>query len=144
MTQGIPVASKLLDSKVMGVSARKLAESLGPPIVPVLVLYTLGAPLIMTFPAIIVGAIIGAVIYHKTPPGQQPIRYASSVIRHYRGQNIYVWQRPAETEDDLGYGEPENVWLTRPVSTEEEPDPYWPVGTANSPTDGTANLGDDN
>lgn len=141
MTQGIPVASKLLDSKVMGVSARKLAESLGPPIVPVLVLYTLGVPLIVTLPAMVVGALIGAVIYHKTPPGQRPIRYASSVIRHYRGQNIYVWQRPEETEDDLGYGESENVWLTRPALTDEEPDPYWPVLTTDSDAD---TIGDDN
>ncbi|WP_436932038.1 hypothetical protein [Halosimplex halobium] len=112
MTQDIPMASHLLASKVLGVSARKLAESMGPPVVPCLILYAIGLPLIITLPLVVVGVIIGAVIYKQTPPGQQPLRFAGALLRHYRGQTHYIWKPPEEGENGLVTSSPEDVWLT--------------------------------
>lgn len=113
MSQDIPMASHLLSSKVLGVSARKLAESMGPPLVPSLVLYTLGLPLTVTLPLVILGASIGAVIYNRTPPGQNPLQYSSALVRHYRGQTEYVWKPPDVSDGELAFGDVQDVWITR-------------------------------
>jgi len=112
MSQDIPVASHLLASKVLGVSARKLAESMGPPVVPCLILYAIGLPLIVTLPLVLVGVLIGAVIYKRTPPGQRPLRFAAALVRHYRGQTHYVWKPPEENKNGLVTSSPEDIWLT--------------------------------
>mgnify|MGYP000032400052 FL=1 len=117
MSQDIPMASHLLASKVLGVSARKLAESMGPPVVPCLILYAIGLPLIVTLPLVLVGVIVGTVIYTRTPPGQQPLRFAAAIVRHYRGQTHYVWKPSLEGKDGLVTSSPEDVWLT--ISTDE-------------------------
>lgn len=148
MSRDIPMASHLLASKMFGVSARRLAESMGPPLIVPIIFYAIGLPLIITAPFVILGAIVGYAIYARTPPGQRPLRYAAALARHFRGQTEYVWKPPEAGEDDIVYREPFEGWITgRPTpadgdgggedtvmgtdaSTDAGPDSDWPVATA--------------
>lgn len=120
MSQDVPMASHLLSSKVLGVSARKLAESMGPPLVPSLILYTLGLPLIVTLPLVVLGASFGAIIYDRTPPGQRPLRYSGALVRHYRGRTEYIWKPPAVADGDLAAGDAQDVWITHAPNVSNE------------------------
>jgi len=134
MSQDIPVASHLLSSKMFGVSARKLAESMGPPLVVPLILYTIGLPLLVTIPFVFVGFIVGLFIYIRTPPGQRPLQYAGAMARHLRGRSNYVWKPPEPAPGDLAYHEPFEAWITgrpEPVVADEDDDPDadWLIAT---------------
>lgn len=112
MSQDVPVASNLLASKMFGVSARKLAESMGPPLIVPLILYTIGLPLLVTIPLVFVGFLVGLFIYSRTPPGQRPLQYAAAMARHLRGRTDYVWKPPEPNKDDLAYHESFEAWIT--------------------------------
>jgi hypothetical protein len=112
MSQDVPVASNLLASKMFGVSARKLAESMGPPLILPLILYTIGLPLLVTLPLVFVGFLVGLFIYSRTPPGQRPLQYAAAMARHLRGRTDYVWKSPEPNTNDLAYHEPFEAWIT--------------------------------
>ena len=134
MSQDIPVASHLLASKMFGVSARKLAESMGPPLVVPLILYTIGLPLLVTIPLVFVGLLVGLFIYSRTPPGQRPLQYAGAMARHLRGRTNFVWKPPEPTPGDLAYHEPFEAWITGcpgPVVADEDDDPDadWLIAT---------------
>jgi hypothetical protein len=117
MPDPVPVASNLLESKFFGFSVRRLAESMAIPIAPCAILYTVGFPLLFTFPLFVVGIGVGALIFVKTPPGQRPLRYAHAVFQHRSGANVYVWSPSPELENDLASGARQNDWLT------QSPDP---------------------
>ncbi|WP_251344539.1 hypothetical protein [Haloplanus halophilus] len=112
MSKDVPMASHLLSSKVFGVSARKLAESVGPPLIVPIILYAIGLPLLVTAPFVIIGAFVGLVVYKRTPEGQRPIRYAAAMARHFRGRTEYLWKPPEAGEHDIAYREPFEGWIT--------------------------------
>ena len=114
MPDPVPVASNLLESKFLGFSITRLAESLAIPLAPCAVLYTVGFPLLFTFPLFVIGIGIGGLIFVKTPPGQRPLRYAHAVFRFKTGSNVYVWCHPDPEHGDLGIGETQDDWLTQP------------------------------
>jgi hypothetical protein len=116
MSDPVPVAGNLLESKFLGVSIRRLGESMAIPIAPCLVGYTLGIPLVITFPLFVVGIGIGVLIYAKTPPGQRPLRYAHAVVRHRTSSTVYVWAPSSTLEDTLATGTRQDDWLTQPPS----------------------------
>ena len=119
MSKDIPMASHLLSSKVFGVSARKLAESVGPPLIVPIILYAIGLPLLITGPFVILGGVVGLVIYNRTPEGQHPIRYAAAMARHFRGRTEYLWKPPEADRHDIAYREPFEGWITgRPRADE--------------------------
>lgn len=161
MSQDVPVASNLLASKMFGVSARKLAESMGPPLVVPLILYTIGLPLLVTLPLVFVGFLVGLFIYSRTPAGQRPLQYAGAMARHLRGRTDYVWKLPEPNTDDLAYREPFEAWITRrpkpvvadddavsddgedtgtetetdePTDSDDGPDADWPIATYGGQT----------
>ena len=113
MPDPVPVASNLLESKFLGFSVRRLGESMAIPIAPCAILYTVGFPLLFTFPLFVVGLGVGVLIFVKTPPGQRPLRYAHAVVRHRSGENVYVWAPSPESENDLASGARQDDWLTR-------------------------------
>jgi len=116
----IPVASHLLSPKMFGVSVRKLLESMGPPLLVPIVLYAIGLPLLVTTPVVVLGLLVGAFIYTRTPPGQRPLPFAMAMARHLSGRNEYVWKPPDSGENDLAYHEPFEAWITgRPTSGAE-------------------------
>ena len=131
MVDPVPVAGNLLESKFLGLSVRRLGESMVIPIAPCLIGYTLGVPLLVTFPLFVVGIGIGALIYARTPPGQRPLRYTHALVRHRTGGNVYVWAPSTTLADTLATGARQDEWLTRPpvrgsrsldlVSETEEP-----------------------
>jgi len=114
MPDPVPVASNLLESKFLGFSVKRLAESLAIPLAPCAVLYTVGFPLLFTFPLFVFGIGIGGLIFVKTPPGQRPLRYALAVFTFKTGSNVYVWRHPDPESGDLGIGETQDDWLTQP------------------------------
>jgi len=116
MSDPVPVAGNLLESKFLGVSIRRLGESMAIPIAPCVVGYTLGIPLLVTFPLFVVGIGIGVLIYVKTPPGQRPLRYAHAVLRHRTSNTVYVWAPSASLDDTLATGARQDDWLTQPPS----------------------------
>ena len=113
MPDPVPVASNLLESKFLGFSVRRLLESMAIPVAPCAVLYTVGFPLLFTFPLFVVGIGMGLLIFVKTPPGQRPLRYAHAVVRHRLGENVYVWAPSSKLENDLASGARQDDWLTQ-------------------------------
>jgi hypothetical protein len=114
MPDPVPVASNLLESKFLGFSVRRLAESMAFPVAPCALLYTIGFPILVTFPLFVIGVGIGAMIFVKTPPGQRPLRYAHAVVRYRSSSNVYVWTPSTALEHDLTSGVRQDVWLTQP------------------------------
>ena len=114
MPDPVPVASNLLESKFLGFSVRRLLESMVIPVAPCAILYTVGFPLLFTFPLFVVGIGVGILIFVKTPPGQRPLRYAHAVFRHRSGENVYVWAPSNTLENDLASGARQDDWLTQP------------------------------
>jgi len=114
MPDPIPVASNLLESKFLGFSVKRLAESLAIPLAPCAVLYTIGFPLLFTFPLFALGIGIGGLIFLKTPPGQRPLRYTHAVFQYKTGSNVYVWRHPDPEDGDLGAGVTQDEWITTP------------------------------
>ena len=114
MPDPVPVASNLLESKFFGFSVRRLLESMAIPVAPCAILYTVGFPLLVTFPLFVVGIGVGVLIFLKTPPGQRPLRYAHAVARHRSGENVYTWAPSPELENDLASGTRQDDWLTQP------------------------------
>ena len=113
MPDPVPVASNLLESKFLGFSVRRLLESMVIPVAPCAILYTIGFPLLFTFPLFVVGIGVGVLVFVKTPPGQRPLRYAHAVVRHRSGENVYVWAPSPELENDLASGARQDDWLTQ-------------------------------
>lgn len=114
MPDPVPVASNLLESKFLGFSVRRLLESMTIPVAPCAILYTVGFPLLFTFPLFVAGIGVGILIFVKTPPGQRPLRYAHAVFRHRSGENVYVWAPSNTLENDLASGARQDDWLTQP------------------------------
>jgi len=121
MSKDVPMASHLLSAKVFGISARKLSESVGPPLIVPIVLYAIGLPFLVTAPFVILGGVIGLVIYKRTPEGQRPIRYAAAMARHFRGRTEYLWKPPEADEHDIAHRVPFEGWITgRPHAGESD------------------------
>jgi hypothetical protein len=118
MPDPVPVASNLLESKFLGFSVKRLIESLAIPLAPCAVLYTIGFPLLFTFPLFVIGIGIGGLIFLKTPPGQRPLRYAHAVFHYKTGSNVYVWRHPDADDGDMGRGVSQDEWLTKRYSLE--------------------------
>jgi hypothetical protein len=121
MPDPVPVAGNLLESKFLGVSVRRLGESMLLPIGPCVLAYTLGVPLVVSFPLFVGGLAVGVLIFVRTPPGQRPLRYAHAVVRYRSGSNVYVWAPEKPLEDTLARGVRQDDWLTQP------PDPRLPT-----------------
>jgi hypothetical protein len=122
MPDPVPVASNLLESKFLGFSVKRLAESLAIPLAPCAVLYTIGFPLLFTFPLFALGIGIGGLIFLKTPPGQRPLRYAHAVFQYKTGSNVYIWRHPDPENGDLGAGVTQDELITSsPMRTADQP-----------------------
>jgi hypothetical protein len=83
------------------------------PVAPCALLYTIGFPILVTFPLFVIGVGIGALIFVKTPPGQRPLRYAHAVVRYRSSSNVYVWTPSKALEHDLTHGVRQDDWLTQ-------------------------------
>jgi len=117
MPDPVPVASNLLESKFLGFSVKRLGESLAIPLAPCAILYTIGFPLLFTFPLFALGIGIGGLIFLKTPPGQRPLRYAHAVFQYKTGSNVYTWRHPDPEDGDLSAGITQDEWITTTSST---------------------------
>lgn len=112
----VPVASNLLETKFMGLSVRRLLQSLALPMTPAFLLYILPAvPMIVTTPVFVAGLLLGGAIHQRTPTGQQPLPWALAWLRHRTNPTVYIWQPPDPDDHTLAAGVPQDEWLTRAV-----------------------------
>ena len=114
------MASNLLKSKIGGYEVRKLAESVGPPMLPCVILYTLGLPLQITLPLLLVGVCTGVFVYRRTPAGQRPLNFMKAILRDLRDPEEFIWQAPIPGQGSLGHGDSLDQWLTHDAYPAEE------------------------
>lgn len=95
----VPVAEKLLKTKLFGFSVKRLLQAFAVPVAPGLALMVLNFPLIIFGPMVVLGAIIGAGVYIRTPAGQDPAAWLFGALRYMLGPDKYHWS-PIQTEDD--------------------------------------------
>jgi len=95
----VPVAEKLLKTKLFGFSLQRLLQSFAVPVAPGLILTVLNFPAIIFGPAMIIGVVIGIAVYVRTPPGQSPAAFLFGMIRYYLGPGRFRW-KPVQHEDE--------------------------------------------
>lgn len=112
----VPVAEKLLKTKLFGFSVQRLIQAYAVPMAPGLLLTVLNFPALIFGPTVIAGAIIGTLVYIRTPAGQDPAAWLFGVIKFKAGPDSYYW-KPVQYED-------ENPEIQHgPENSETEPDP---------------------
>ncbi|MFC7257524.1 hypothetical protein [Haloplanus litoreus] len=98
---------------------KQLAESLAIPLAPCAVLYTIGFPLLFTFPLFALGIGVG-----EADLPEDATRPASPAVCACRlpvpGSNVYVWRHPDPEDGSLGAGT-QDEWITKsPVTTADQ------------------------
>ena len=121
MSNSVPVASNLLESKFMGFSVRRLVESMAIPLAPCAILHTIGFPLLITFPLFLGGIAIGGTVFLKTPSGQRPLSWTMAMLRHKTSTNVYTWQHPGAVHPDRSTNTTRDDWITRDVPPHVSP-----------------------
>ncbi|QLH82172.1 hypothetical protein [Halosimplex pelagicum] len=116
----VPVAEKLLKTKLFGFSLQRLIQSFAVPMAPGLTLTVLNFPALIFGPTVIVGGIIGAAVYIRTPPGQSPAAWLFGMIKYYLGPDRFRW-KPIQYEDnDVRLQEGEGDFLLPPPEQNQE------------------------
>ena len=111
----VPVAEKLLKTKLFGFSLQRLLQSFLVPMAPGLILTVLNFPAIIFGPAVLVGGLIGTAVYVRTPEGQSPAAFLFGMIRYYLGPDRFRWKPiqnqtdPTEIQDG-----PDNTFTEKP------------------------------
>lgn len=95
----VPVAEKLLKTKLFGFSLNRLLQSFLVPMAPGIILTVLNMPPLIFGPAVLVGGLIGTAVYVRTPQGQSPAAFLLGMIRYYLGPDRFVW-KPVQTQSD--------------------------------------------
>lgn len=116
----VPVAEKLLKTKLFGFSLQRLLQSFAVPLAPGLVLTVLNFPALIFGPTVIAGGIVGAAVYIRTPAGQNPAAWLFGMIRYYIGPDRYRW-KPVQfqTDDVMIQDGNDSHILPRPEETQE-------------------------
>ena len=95
----VPVAEKLLKTKLFGFSVQRLMQAFAVPMAPGLALTVLNFPAIIFGPVVIIGAIIGGAVYVRTPAGQAPAAWLFGMVKYKLGPDSFHW-KPIQFEDD--------------------------------------------
>lgn len=95
----VPVAEKLLKTKLFGFSLQRLLQSFALPIAPGVILTVLNFPAIIFAPVVVLGVIIGAAVYIRTPQGQSPAAFLIGIVEYIVGPDRYEWQ-PVQKQDN--------------------------------------------
>ncbi len=111
----VPVAEKLLKTKLFGFSLQRLIQSFAVPVAPGLILTVLNFPPLIYGPTVFAGAVVGMAVYVRTPAGQNPARWLFGMLEYYIGPKSYHW-KPIKYDD----GE---VRIQDGDESFEEPDP---------------------
>ncbi|MFD1570281.1 hypothetical protein [Halorubrum laminariae] len=117
----VPVAEKLLKTKLFGFSLQRLLQSYLVPMAPGLILTVLNFPAIIFGPAVLVGGAIGTAVYVRTPEGQSPAAFLFGMVRYYLGPDRFMW-KPIQTQTDpveIQDG-PENTQTEKPPEEDHD------------------------
>lgn len=88
----VPVAEKLLETKLFGFSVKKLLQSFGAPMAPGLILTVLNFPAIIFGPVVVSGLIVGGFVYFRTPAGQNPAEWLVGLFEYTFGPDSFHWK----------------------------------------------------
>lgn len=126
----VPVAEKLLKTKLFGFSLQRLIQSFAVPLAPGIALTVLNFPALIFGPVVVVGAIIGTAVYVRTPPGQNPAAFLFGMVKYYLGPDRFRW-KPTQYEDgDVRIQEGEGNFLLPPPEESQETDAM--IGNENT------------
>lgn len=120
--QPVPVAEKLLDTKLFGFSLSRLIQAFAIPVTPGMLLTLINMPIIIFGPTILLGLIIGMALYVRTPPGQKPAGWLIGRIKTLAGPSKYTW-KPLMTDggpNKIQVGEDRSMEAPDPQDTQEE------------------------
>lgn len=98
----VPVAEKLLKTKLFGFSLQRLIQSFAVPMAPGMILTVLNFPAIIFGPTVLVGGVIGIAVYIRTPPGQSPAAFLFGMVNYFLGPDRFRW-KPVQYEDEEVY-----------------------------------------
>jgi len=99
----VPVAEKLLQTKLFGFSIKRLGHAFAIPMAPGTILMVLNTPPILFGPTVILGGIVGTAVYIRTPAGQSPGRWLIGMLKLRLGPERYVWKPIQTQEEDVTY-----------------------------------------
>jgi len=97
----VPVAEKLLKTKLFGFSLKRLMQSFAIPLAPGLVLTVLNFPALIFAPVVLVGLLIGIAVYVRTPKGQSPAAFLLGMIEYILGPDRFERQPVQIQNDDI-------------------------------------------
>jgi hypothetical protein len=116
----VPVAEKLLKTKLFGFSVQRLIQAFAVPMAPGLILTVLNFPAIIFGPIVILGAVIGISVYIRTPSGQNPAAWLIGMIKFKHGPDSFYW-KPVQFDDDpveIQTGEMNSITDENPAETQ--------------------------
>lgn len=117
----VPVAEKLLKTKLFGFSVQRLLQAFAVPMAPGLALTVLNFPTIIFGPVVILGAVIGTAVYIRTPSGQAPASWLYGMLRFKFGPDSFTWKpvRFDDEEAEIQTGAGSSTTATDPSETQE-------------------------
>jgi hypothetical protein len=125
--ESVPVAERLLQTKLFGVPVRRLAQAVAIPLSPGILTSVLGFELDVVGPLLVGGLAVGTVLFYRTPAGQSPFAWVQGAVTWILGPARSFWQ-PLRHDDTPG------DWLERWRSTGETRirEPADPAGKSTS------------
>lgn len=116
----VPVAEKLLKTKLFGFSVQRLIQAFAVPMAPGLLLTVLNFPTIIFGPVVIIGAVVGSAVYIRTPSGQNPAAWLLGMLKYKLGPDSFHW-KPVQFDDDpveIQTGEDDSITDEDPAETQ--------------------------
>jgi hypothetical protein len=108
----VPVAERLLQTKLFGVPVRRLAHAVAVPLSPGVLASMVGLRIGIVGPLLVVGLAVGTVLFYRTPQGQSPFAWVQGAMTWVLGPDRSFW-KPVRQEDTP------SAWLERWRSTGE-------------------------
>jgi hypothetical protein len=116
----VPVAEKLLQTKLFGFSLQRLIQSFVVPLAPGLILTVLNFPAIIFGPIMLAGVIVGTTVYIRTPPGQSPAAFLFGMIRYYLGPDRFRWKPIRYDDEEVRFQDGEDDFVLPPPEETQE------------------------
>lgn len=116
----VPVAEKLLKTKLFGFSVQRLIQAFAVPMAPGLILTVLNFPAVIFGPVVILGGVIGSAVYIRTPSGQNPAAWLLGMVKYKLGPDSFHW-KPVQFDDDpveIQTGEGDSIIDEDPTETQ--------------------------
>jgi hypothetical protein len=111
--ESVPVAERLLQTKLFGIPVRRLGQSVALPLAPALLASMLGLQIGVVGPLLVTGLTVGTVLFYRTPQGQSPFAWVQGGVSWLLRSDRSCWQ-------PIRHEATSSVWLEWWRSTGEE------------------------